>query len=88
MRDAGARTEAAIGGALVAIFAALRLPLFTTPGLRLGWNSDAALFGLMARAAAEGWDVPLFFWGQSYLGTITALGAAALGRIHGLKAIE
>jgi hypothetical protein len=58
--------------ALVA-FVAIRIPLFTSPGLILGWNSDAALFGLMARAMSSGADFPLFFWGQFYLGTITSM---------------
>jgi hypothetical protein len=30
---------------LAIVFALLRAPLFTMPGLLLGWNSDAALFG-------------------------------------------
>jgi hypothetical protein len=62
----------ALATALVA-FALIRVPLFTAPGLILGWNSDAALFGLMARAMASGADFPLFFWGQFYLGTLTSM---------------
>ncbi|HEX8407855.1 MAG TPA: glycosyltransferase family 39 protein [Thermoanaerobaculia bacterium] len=65
--------------AIVAVlFAGLRVPLFTAPGLLLGWNSDAALFGLMARAMRSGTDFPLFFWGQFYLGTLTSMLAAAV----------
>jgi hypothetical protein len=64
--------------ALAAIFVAIRLPLYTNPGLLLGWNSDAALLGLMARAIREGSDFPIFFWGQFYLGTLTPMVAAAI----------
>ncbi len=59
-------------------FVAIRIPLFTTGGLILGWNSDAALFGLMARAMASGADYPLFFWGQPYLGTLTSMLTAVI----------
>ena len=62
-------------------FAAIRAPLFAMPGLLLGWNSDAALFGLMARAMRDGVDVPVFFWGQFYLGTLTSLLTAALSLV-------
>lgn len=75
--------ELVIGSALLVAFAALRLPLFSATGAGLGWNSDAAIFGLMARAMAEGRDVPLFFWGQSYLGTITSLATAAVAFVTG-----
>jgi Dolichyl-phosphate-mannose-protein mannosyltransferase len=72
------------GLALVAIvFVAIRAPLLTSPGLLLGWNSDAALFGLMARAMRDGVDVPIFFWGQFYLGTLTSLLTA--GVAEGLR---
>jgi hypothetical protein len=33
----------------------------------------------MGRAIAEGRDFPLFFWGQRYLGTVTAMLAALIG---------
>lgn len=59
--------------AVAGVFAAMRIPLFTRDGLLLGWNSDAAIFGLMARAIREGSDTPLYFWGQFYLGTLTSL---------------
>jgi hypothetical protein len=56
---------------VVALFFVIRLPLYTAPGVILGWNSDSALIGLMARAMAESHDVPPFFVGQHYLGTLT-----------------
>jgi hypothetical protein len=64
--------------AVIALFIALRLVLFFDPALRLGWNSDAAVFGLMAKAIAAGREWPLFFWRQSYMGVMTSYIAAAL----------
>jgi hypothetical protein len=75
-RDAMPRQWALLA-AVGAVFVALRVPIFRDPGLVLGWNSDAALFGLMARAMREGSDFPLFFWGQFYLGTLTSMLTAA-----------
>lgn len=65
------------------LFLTIRLPLFTEPGLHLGWNSDAAIFGLMARSIAAGEELPLYFWGQSYMGPLTAYLAAAIGLLLG-----
>jgi hypothetical protein len=59
-------------------FVLLRLPLYVEPGLRLGWHSDAAILGLMARAIAAG-DYPLLFWGCDYLAPLTSVFAAAAG---------
>ena len=74
-------------GVLAIAFAVLRAPLFTTPGLLLGWNSDAALFGLMARAMRSGSDFPLFFWGQFYLGTLTSMLAVVVAAVLPTHAI-
>ena len=82
-RRAIARWEWASLAAILAAFAAIRLPLYTQPGLILGWNSDAALFGMMGRAMREGWDFPLYFWGQFYMGTVTSMLAAAAGFVLG-----
>lgn len=82
-RSAIARWEWASLGAILVAFAAIRLPLYTQPGLILGWNSDAALFGMMGRAMREGWDFPLYFWGQFYMGTVTSMLAAAAGFVLG-----
>ena len=68
---------------ILAAFIAIRLPLYSYPGLILGWNSDAALFGMMARAMREGWDFPVYFWGQFYLGTLTSMLTAAIGAMLG-----
>lgn len=61
-----------------ALFLLLRVPLYTHPGLLLGWHSDAALLGLMARAIVDG-DLPLLFWGCDYLAPLTSVFAALAG---------
>lgn len=68
------------GGVLVCalLFVALRHPLYVRPGILLGWHSDAALLGLMARAIAAG-DYPILFWGCDYLAPLTSVFAAAVG---------
>ncbi len=60
------------------LFVALRLPLYVQPGILLGWHSDAALLGLMARAIVAG-DYPILFWGCDYLAPLTSVFAAAVG---------
>jgi hypothetical protein len=61
-----------------ALFVALRWPLYVRPGLLLGWHSDAALLGLMARAIAAG-DYPILFWGADYLAPLTSVFAVITG---------
>lgn len=61
-----------------ALFLALRWPLYVRPGLLLGWHSDAALLGLMARAIAAS-DYPILFWGADYLAPLTSVFAALTG---------
>ncbi|HEX3110286.1 MAG TPA: hypothetical protein VHU41_14420, partial [Thermoanaerobaculia bacterium] len=58
--------------AVVAIYIAVRLPLLAPATLPLGWNSDAAIFGLMAKSIFAGRGFPIFFWGQSYMGPLTS----------------
>lgn len=65
-----------------AVFVLIRLPLFTHPGILLGWNSDAALLGLMARAILAG-DPPIVFWASDYLAPLTSVFAAAVGASTG-----
>lgn len=57
---------------IVALTVLLRLPLYLYPGLMLGWNSDTAIYGLMARSMVEHDRPILLFWGQDYLGTLTS----------------
>jgi len=66
---------------IAALFVALRFALFIDPALHLGWNSDAAIFGFMAKAIAAGRDFPIFYWRQSYMGAMTSYLAAPLLRI-------
>jgi hypothetical protein len=77
----------ALGGTAL-IFVLLRIPLLTDPGLRLGWNSDTAIFGFMARAIYAGREFPIFFWGQSYMGPLTPLLAAGVGWLLHLLGTE
>jgi hypothetical protein len=56
----------------LATFAALRAPLLTREALPLGWNSDAGIFGLMAKAIFERRAFPIYFFGQSYMGPLTS----------------
>jgi len=73
----------------IAIFIALRLPLFFDPALHLGWNSDSAILGLIANAIAAGRDFPLFYWGQSYLGPLTSyLAAPLVWLMHPMRALR
>jgi hypothetical protein len=58
--------------AVVATYIALRIPLLTEQTLPLGWNSDAAIFGLMAKSIFARRSFPIFFWGQSYMGPLTS----------------
>lgn len=67
--------------AVITVFIALRLVLFFDPALHLGWNSDAAVFGLMAKAIAAGSEWPLYFWRQSYMGVMTSYLAAAFVQV-------
>jgi len=71
-------------GAVAAVFIALRLPLFFDPALHLGWNSDAVIFGMMAKAIAAGRELPLYFWRQSYMGVMTSYLTAPM--LHALSA--
>jgi hypothetical protein len=59
--------------------------------LRIGWlllpagqpDGDDAVFGLMARAIADGREYPLFCWGAHYGGTLSSYLGAALFRLIG-----
>ncbi|MCU1246787.1 MAG: hypothetical protein JWN02_2697, partial [Acidobacteria bacterium] len=72
----------ALGGVAL-LFVAVRLPLLRGDGPLLGWNSDAAIFGLMAGAMRRGRELPLFFWGQSYMGPLTSYLGLAISLVRG-----
>lgn len=69
-------------GCVALLFLVLRLPLYRGDALLLGWNSDAGVFGLMARRIRDG-AFPIFLWGQSYMGVLTSFIAAAIGFVIG-----
>lgn len=76
LRTIGAHPFLVAVTAFVAVFALhlpLRLPLYTRPGVLLGWNSDSAIYGLMAQSMSRNRELILFFWGADYLGTLTSL---------------
>lgn len=75
--------DVAFGLAIAMMFIAVRYPLYTNPGVVLGWNSDAALYGLMARAMVEAGEPIFLFWGSNYLGTLTAMWAVAAAAVVG-----
>jgi hypothetical protein len=81
-RLAGEWTPGEAAGLLACavVFVLIRLPVLTAPGILLGWHSDAALLGLMARAILDG-DIPWLFWGADYLAPLTSLFAAAVAAI-------
>lgn len=65
---------------LVALCILLKLDLLKEPAIWLGWSSDSAIFGLMAKRMRDGAGFDVFFWGQNYLGTLTSALAALLRR--------
>ncbi|HEY3351284.1 MAG TPA: hypothetical protein VGM13_16025 [Thermoanaerobaculia bacterium] len=66
--------------ALVALFIFLRIDLLRESAIWLGWNSDSAIFGLMAKRMRDGTGFDVYFWGQNYLGPLTSALAALLRR--------
>ncbi len=61
--------------------AGIRLPLLTRA--EAFFTSDEAIVGLMAREIADGRSLPVFFWGQSYMGSIESYVAAMLFGLAG-----
>lgn len=68
---------------ILTVFMAIRIVLLLPPGIDQGWNSDAAIFGLMAKKILEGRGFDIFFWGQNYMGPLTSLVAAGFGALRG-----
>ncbi|HYC88405.1 MAG TPA: hypothetical protein VEO54_04270 [Thermoanaerobaculia bacterium] len=67
--------NAAFAVLFAAVFLAVHWPLYVEPGVRLGWNSDASLYGLMAREMVATRQPLFLFWGGDYLGTLTSMWA-------------
>jgi hypothetical protein len=67
--------------AALLLFIVVRLPLLSGGGALRGWNSDSAIFGLIGKKLLEGKGFDLYFWGQNYMGTMTAVAAAVWGGV-------
>jgi hypothetical protein len=84
MKSPGMPPARAIRGlaaaALVVLYVVPKLDLLREPAIWLGWNSDSAIFGLMAKRMRDGTGFDVYFWGQNYLGTLTSALAALLRR--------
>lgn len=83
-----ARLDAVIAVALLAIALAARAP-FIIKGETL-LHSDEAITGLMAQDIAEGRSLPIYFYGQRYMGSLEAFVIAAISPlfdnpIHALR---
>jgi hypothetical protein len=52
------------------------------PAVERGWNSDHAVFGLMAQRVRETGRIAPFFWGQTFLGPLTPLLAAGVSLVR------
>ena len=71
--------------ALIALAVLLRVVL-----IALGWprhNSDEAIMGLMALHINNRGELPIFFYGQAYMGATEAYLAAGLFRLFGSSVI-
>jgi hypothetical protein len=69
--------------AVALFFFAWHSPLLSPAGRLRGFDSDAAIIGLMGRKLLEGRGFDIFFWGQNYLGPLTSMFAAAVGAFTG-----
>ncbi|MGX7671869.1 hypothetical protein [Plantactinospora sp. DSM 117369] len=69
----------ALGLGLLALAYRLALILLTVPGS----NSDEATFGLAALHIADGRELPVFLYGQHYMGTVQSYLAAPLFLLFG-----
>jgi Dolichyl-phosphate-mannose-protein mannosyltransferase len=66
-------------GCAFAVGLALRLAIIAGPLGEI--DADEAIVGLMARHIAFLGELPVFYWGQPYLGSLEAFSAAALFRL-------
>ena len=70
-------------GAIFVLAAVLRLVLIFSYGDSL--NGDEAVVGLMAKHIGEGTNVPVFYYGQPYMGSMEAMLAALLFALGGIS---
>lgn len=77
------RTCAAIIAALVVVGALLRLDFMRAVGFCI--DGDEAIVGLMGKHILEGRGVPVFYYGQHYMGSLEALLASVSFAIFGVS---
>ncbi|HET7711781.1 MAG TPA: hypothetical protein VFL80_07615, partial [Thermoanaerobaculia bacterium] len=75
--------RAGVLATIAAGFLLWHFPLLTPDGRVRGFNSDAAILGLMGKKILEGRGFDVFFWGQNYIGPLTSMITAAWGSITG-----
>jgi len=69
--------------AIVLIPAVLLRTIILLSGLTVSFNSDEAIVGLMARHINQGQPIPVFFYGQAYLGSLDAILVSIGFRVFG-----
>ncbi|MCB0311244.1 MAG: hypothetical protein KDD42_08410, partial [Bdellovibrionales bacterium] len=81
----GKSSELLILGLIVVLGACLRLEyLFSTNFII---DSDEAIVGLMAKHILEGQQIPVFYYGQHYMGSFESLLVAALFSLFGVSSV-
>lgn len=68
---------------LAAAFVIWHLPLLTPHGRIRGFDTDAAIIGLMGKKMFDLRGFDFFFWGQNYVGPLTSMLTAVWGLITG-----
>lgn len=71
--------------ALILLAFALRLDLLIANNFVI--DSDEAIVGLMAKHITEGKGIPVFYYGQHYMGSLEALGVALLFKCFGISTV-
>ncbi|MCC5848627.1 MAG: hypothetical protein JJU29_11070 [Verrucomicrobia bacterium] len=69
--------------AVCVLFAALALRVWAAWAMRCITEPDPAVVGLMARHMATFQDVPVFFYGQDYMGSLEPMASAVMIRLLG-----
>jgi hypothetical protein len=77
------KRSAAVALLVAALFFLWHAPLLTEHSRIRGFNSDAAIIGLMGKKMLEGRGFDIFFWGQNYVGSLTSMLTAAWGFVLG-----
>lgn len=83
MEKRGWRSDLLFLGAMLALGLALRLDLLLAVDFRL--DADEAIVGLMAKHLLERGTLPVFYYGQHYMGSLEALLAAVSFAAFGLS---